>query len=314
MNKLIMKCIFGVDVGGTQIKVGKFIEGELVLKYSIDTDSSNNGEKIFDEVCRSIMNTLGDDELVGVGIGVPGPVLENKVLKAHALGWSVIDVKKKINCYFPNAFVKVLNDANAAAYAEVTNGAAKGYNNVIMLTIGTGLGGGTIINGKIYEGSNGSSGEIGHICLERNGRSCNCGLHGCLEQYASAKGIVRTAIEKRENKNTLLNKDCLTCKEIFEFAKIGDKVACEVVEEFSEQLAIGCADICNVFNPELILLGGGVSEAGNFLLDKVKRKFSDFAFHTMKNTEFALANLGNDAGIYGNYYAVRCLLDEKNCI
>ena len=309
-----MKCIFGVDVGGTQIKVGKFIEGELVLKYTIDTDSSNNGEKIFDEICKSIKDALGDDELIGIGIGVPGPVLDDKVLKAHALGWNVLDVKKKINCCFPNALVKVLNDANAAAFGEVLGGAAKGYNNVIMLTIGTGLGGGTIINGRVYEGSNGSSGEIGHICLERNGRSCNCGLHGCLEQYVSARGIVKTAIEMRENKETLLNKRGLTCKEVFEFAKTGDVVASEVVEEFSEQLAIGCADICNVFNPELILLGGGVSEAGNFLLEKVKNKFSDFAFHTMKNTEFKLASLGNDAGIYGNYYAVRCLLDEKNYI
>lgn len=309
-----MKCIFGVDLGGTNIKIGKFIDDKLIKKYSIDTDTSYDGKNIIKDICLSIKENLENDELIGIGIGVPGPAKCGKVYGAQNLGWKEVNVKEEINAYFPKALVEVLNDANAALFGEYYCGSAKGYPNVVMLTLGTGLGGGIVIDGKIYEGSNGSSGEVGHISLVENGRSCTCGLKGCLEQYVSAVGILKTAHEMRVNKETLLNKEDLTCKDVFDFAKNGDKVALDVVNDMSEKLARGAASICNTLNPDLLLLGGGVSKTGEFLLNRVKEKFKKYAFYSIKDTKIALASLGNDAGIFGSFYAIRSRLDENNSL
>lgn len=309
-----MKCIFGVDLGGTNIKIGKFVDDKLVKKYSIITDTSNFGKNIIKDICLSIKENLENDELVGIGIGVPGPAKFGKVYGAQNLGWKEVNVKEEINAYFPKTLIEVVNDANAALFGEYYCGSAKGYPNVVMLTLGTGLGGGIIINGKVYEGSNGSSGEVGHISLVENGRSCTCGLKGCLEQYVSAVGILKTAYEMRVNKETLLNEENLTCKDVFDFAKNGDKVSLDVVNDMSEKLARGAASICNTLNPDLLLLGGGVSKAGEFLLDKVKEKFKRYAFYSIKDTKIALASLGNDAGIFGSFYAIRSRLDENNSL
>lgn len=309
-----MKCIFGVDLGGTNIKIGKFIDDKLIKKYSIDTDTSCDGKNIIKDICLSIKENLENDELVGIGIGVPGPAKSGKVYGAQNLGWKEVNVKEEINIYFPKTLVEVLNDANAALFGEYYCGSAKGYPNVVMLTLGTGLGGGIIIDGKIYEGSNGSSGEVGHISLVEDGRSCTCGLKGCLEQYVSAVGILKTAYEMRVNKDTLLNKEDLTCKDVFDFAKNGDKVALDVVSDMSEKLARGAASICNTLNPDLLLLGGGVSKAGEFLLNRVKEKFKKYAFYSIKDTKIDLASLGNDAGIFGSFYAIRSRLDENNSL
>lgn len=309
-----MKCIFGIDLGGTQIKIGKFVNDMLVLKYSLDTDTSYSGENIIKQICLSVKEKLGDDELLGIGIGVPGPVKDGVVYGAQNLGWERKEVKEEIEKYFPNILIKVLNDANAALNGEYYCGSAKGYKNVVMMTLGTGLGGGIIINGKIYEGSNGSSGEVGHICIDKNGRECTCGLRGCVEQYVSAVGVLKTAYELRKNQNTLLNKENLTCKEVFDFAKANDKIALKVVEDMTDKLAIGIAAVCNTLNPDLVLLGGGVGKAGDFLLEKTARKFKKYSFYSICETEFALASLGNDAGIYGNFYAVRGEINENNCL
>lgn len=309
-----MKCIFGVDLGGTNIKIGKFIDDKLIKKYSIPTNTSDFGKNIIKDICLSINENLESDELVGIGIGVPGPAKSGKVYGAQNLGWKEVNVKEEISAYFPNILIEVVNDANAALFGEYYCGSAKGYPNVVMLTLGTGLGGGIIINGKIYEGSNGSSGEVGHISLVENGRSCTCGLKGCLEQYVSAVGILKTAYEMRLNKKTLLNKDDLTCKDVFDFAKNGDKIALDVVNDMSEKLARGAASICNTLNPDLLLLGGGVSRAGEFLLNRVKEKFKKYAFYSIKDTKIALASLGNDAGIFGSFYAVRSKLNENNSL
>lgn len=309
-----MKCIFGVDLGGTNIKIGKFIDNKLIKKISIVTDTSCSGKNIIKDICLSINENLENDELIGIGIGVPGPAKSGKVYGAQNLGWKEVNVKEEISSYFPNILIEVVNDANAALFGEYYCGSAKGYPNVVMLTLGTGLGGGIIIDGKIYEGSNGSSGEVGHISLVENGRSCTCGLNGCLEQYVSAVGVLKTAYEMRINKTTLLNKDNLTCKDVFDFAKIGDKVALDVVSDMSEKLARGAASVCNTLNPDLLLIGGGVSKAGDFLLNKVKEKFKKYAFYSIKDTKIALASLGNDAGTYGSFYAVRSKLDENNSL
>lgn len=306
------KCIFGIDIGGTQIKVGKFVDDELVLKFAIDTDISNNGANILSDISKIIKDNLNDSELLGIGIGVPGPVRKGVVLGAQNIGWEIIDIKSILEKEFPDVVIEIMNDANAAVLGEYYCGSASGYPNVVMLTLGTGVGGGIIINEKVYEGANGSSGELGHLQMEKGGRPCTCGLHGCLEQYVSATGVLKTAYIFREGKETLLNKEDLTCKDVFDFAKNGDKVAMEVVEDMTEKLAIGCADICNTLNPDLLLIGGGVSKAGDFMLDKVKAKFVDYSFYSIRNTEFKIASLGNDAGIYGDYFAVKRKINENN--
>lgn len=305
-----MKIIFGVDLGGTQIKFGKFSLDKMIEKYSIDTDVSDNGTHIIPDICKSIKENIKDDELVGISIGVPGPVKNGIVIGAENINWGVINVYQEVRKFFPDVIIKVLNDANSALLGENYLGSAKGFSDVLMLTLGTGVGGGILINGKVYEGANGSSGEVGHICLEKNGRKCACGLYGCAEQYVSATGIVKTALEYREGKETLLNKDDLTCYDIFQFAKINDKVALDVVNKYIDDLAIICNDVATSFNPELILIGGGVSKAGDFLLNKLKEKYLEHTFYTVKDTKFALAILGNDAGIIGDFYAIRSEINE----
>ncbi len=309
-----MKCIFGIDLGGTQIKIGKFIDGKLVLKYAIDTDVSDNGKNIINDICVTIEKNLNSDTLIGIGIDVPGPVKDGWVLGAQNIGWKSVNVKEEISNRFPNVLVEVLNDANAALYGEYYCGGAKGYKNVVMMTLGTGLGGGIIIDGKVYEGANGSSGEIGHICIDKNGRDCTCGLKGCVEQYTSAVGILRTANEMRKScgKETMLNKENLTCKDVFDFAKLGDEFALEVIEDVTDKLAIGAAAVCNTLNPDLMLVGGGVSKAGEFLLERLEKKFKKYAFYSVRDTKFALAKLGNDAGIFGSFYSVWCKVDESS--
>lgn len=311
-----MKCIFGIDLGGTQIKIGKFIDEKLVLKYAIDTDVSNDGENIISDICENIEKNIGDDTLIGIGVDVPGPAKNGWVLGAQNIGWKEVNVREEILRHFPDVLVVVLNDANAALFGEYYCGGAKGYQNVVMMTLGTGLGGGIIIDGKVYEGANGSSGEIGHICIEKNGRECTCGLRGCVEQYTSAVGILKTAYEMREkcNKETLLNKKDLTCKDVFDFAKAGDEVAIDVIEDVTDKLAIGAASVCNTLNPDLVLVGGGVSKAGMYLLERLEKKFKSYAFYSVRDTRFALATLGNDAGIYGSFYSVWRKINENNSL
>ncbi len=299
------KIIFGVDLGGTQIKLGKFDFDGLIDKYAIDTNISDEGSHIIPDIASFIKGNLKkDEELVGLSIGVPGPVACGVVLGAQNINWLKVDVEKEFHKFFPNIIVGVLNDANAALLGECYFGSGKGYKDLVMLTLGTGLGGGILIGGEVYEGATGSSGEVGHICLERNGRSCTCGLKGCLEQYVSATGIVRTAKEvllNSKEESILRDKD-LTSKLIFDSAKVGDKLAIEVTERVTDDLACGIASICNTINPEIVILGGGVSAAGSFLLKKVEEKFVNYAFYSLRfSTKFALAVLGNDAGIYGNY-------------
>lgn len=300
---------FGVDIGGTTCKIGLFeITGVLMDKWEIPTRKENGGENILPDVAASVEakikeKNISREEVQGIGIGVPGPVTsEGVVLKCVNLGWGILNVAEDMQkrTGFP---VKVANDANVAALGEMWQGGGKGCKDVVMVTLGTGVGGGIIINGKMISGSNGAGGEIGHMLVnEQEEEVCNCGKKGCLEQYASATGIVRMAKKKlQETTEATTLRDCepLTSKDIFDAAKAGDAVADEVVEEMTRILGNTLANVACVVNPEVIVIGGGVSKAGTIITERAKKYFMTSTFHACTNAEFALATLGNDAGMYG---------------
>ena len=300
---------FGVDIGGTTIKMGFFeTDGTLLDKWEIKTDTSNNGENILYDVAKAVDNKLAQeaiskDEVQGIGIGVPGPVRgDGTVNRCVNLGWGVFNVAEKLSS-LTGINVKVGNDANVAALGEMWQGGAKGCQDVVMVTLGTGVGGGIIVDGKIVAGFHGAGGEIGHITVNPDEiEACNCGKYGCLEQYTSATGIVRMAkrkLAKTQDDTTLRSIENVTAKDIFDAAKAGDEVAKELVDELGEILGSALATISCVVNPEAIVVGGGVSKAGAILIDTIAEHFRENAFHACRETRFELATLGNDAGIYG---------------
>lgn len=299
-----MVCVIGVDIGGTDIKFGKFVNGDLVLKQRIATNKDDDGSHIIGEVCTVVNEMVGDDTLQALGIGVPGPVVDGVVLGAHNLKWQEKNIKQELQDAFPQVYITVLNDANAATLGEMAFGGGKEFNDFVFITIGTGIGGGIIINRKLVEGSTGSCGEIGHLRVGfADERKCSCGLFDCVEQYASATGIVVTAYQLRVNRETRLNDEkILTSKIIFDLAKEGDVIALEVVDKMVEKLATALSQVANTINPEAFVIGGGVSKAGDFLLERLAKRFGELAFFSVRNVMFQLAQLGNDAGICGNYY------------
>ena len=300
---------FGVDIGGTTIKMGFFeTSGKLLDKWEIKTDTSNGGENILSDVAKAIDNKLAQEaisknDVQGIGIGVPGPVCSNGVVnRCVNLGWGVVNVAEALNV-LTGLTVKVGNDANVAGLGEMWQGGGKGCKDVVMVTLGTGVGGGIIVDGKIVAGSNGAGGEIGHITVNPDEiEACNCGQYGCLEQYASATGIVRMAkrkLAKTDDETTLRNFDPLTAKDIFDEAKAGDQVAKELVDELGNILGSALSNLAVVVNPEVIVIGGGVSKAGAILIDAIQDHFKETSFFAVRDTRFELATLGNDAGIYG---------------
>ncbi len=302
------KYVFGVDIGGTTVKMGLFdVEGSLLDKWEIPTRTEDNGSKILPDVAASIEEKLSEKqiekkEVTGVGIGVPGPVDNDGVVhKAVNLGWGVFSIKETLVniLHIP---VMAGNDANVAALGEMWQGGAKGYENVVLATLGTGVGGGIIINGKVLNGATGAGGEIGHIHMnDDETESCGCGNKGCLEQYASATGITRLAKRRLDADHTpsVLRNGEISAKTVFDAVKQGDALAKEVAEEFGRYLGTGLSVIAGVVNPEVICLGGGVSKAGEILIDYVKPYYLKNVFHGSKDVKFVLATLGNDAGIYG---------------
>ena len=300
---------FGIDVGGTTVKVGFFeTSGALLDKWEIKTNTANGGEAILPDIAKTIEEKLSKegiskDEVQGIGIGVPGPVLNASVVtRCVNLGWGEIDVAGTLSKII-GLPVKVGNDANVAALGEMWQGGAKGSSNVVMVTLGTGVGGGIIVDGRIVAGANGAGGEIGHLNVcEDEHEACNCGQHGCLEQYASATGVVRMAKRKlaKTSEETSLHKfEDLTAKDVFDEAKAGDKVALEIVNEVCEILGKTLGKIACVVNPEVFVIGGGVSKAGQILIDTVKKYYVPNTFTSCKDSRFELASLGNDAGMYG---------------
>lgn len=293
-----MNCIFGVDIGGTKVKIGKFINDELIQKEEISTNKQNKGTYIIPEIINKINEMKTNEEIIGIGLGVPGPAVDGIVYGANNLGWGIVDIKSEIINEFPNIKVEVINDANAAALGEAKKTLKNEAKNMILVTLGTGIGGGIVINGQIFNGYNGSAGEIGHIKVEHgNKRKCTCGLYDCVECYSSAAGIEKTARE-------VMGKE-LSCKEIFDLAKNGNVEAMKVIDDAVDKLSIALASVANTINPEVILIGGGVSKAGEFLLKKIEDVFVKYAFHTVKNTKLKLASLGNDAGMYGCFYQIK---------
>ena len=296
-----MEYVFGIDVGGTTVKIGLFTtDGTLVDKWEIPTNTSNGGKAILPDVAASLeekMKERGIDKasVKGAGIGVPGPVTDDGVVNHCVnLGWGIMHVTEELKA-LTGFEVKAGNDANVAAL--------RGYDNVLMITIGTGIGGGLILNGKIHGGVTGSAAEVGHICVNPlETEPCNCGNCGCLEQYTSATGILRMAQKKlaeTDAPSILRGKADLTTKDVIDAAKEGDTLAMEVFDFMAKTMGMALAGCCALADMELILIGGGVSKAGNFLTDPIEQYFRTFAFHTQKNTKFKLAELGNDAGIYG---------------
>ena len=295
-----MGCIFGIDIGGTEIKIGKFKGRELVLKTSIKTDTSAGGRYVLPDLFRKIDELSKGEKIAGIGVGIPGPVFKGIVNGAQNLGWGRVEAEALIRERYPEARVRVLNDANAAAIGEMAAGSASKFKNFVFVTLGTGIGGGVVIDGEVLEGENGAGGEIGHMQIANDGkRLCNCGRHDCFERYASATGLVITAKELSEGRKTRLHQTGFSAKSIFDLAKEGDEVALEAVDKMVEALAVTLANIGAVLNPEAFIIGGGVSKVGTFLLDKLSTKFREVCFFALKETEFALASLGNDAGIYG---------------
>lgn len=298
---------FGVDVGGTTVKMGLFDEqGTLLEKFEIPTDKTEDGSHIIEQITKRLNQAMEEhdltvEECMGVGVGLPGPVDEQgNILGCVNLGWGVFPVEKAFSEQFHGLPVKAANDANVAALGEQTAGAAKGRRNVVMVTLGTGVGGGIIIDGKILTGANGGAGEIGHITVNpKEEARCNCGKHGCLEQYASATGVVRVVKNlKSFYPDTGLQEEC-SAKDIFDAAKAGDILAMKAVQELGEYLGLALSFVANIVNPQAIVIGGGVSRAGKILIDEVEQKFQKYVFRPCRNVEFLLAKLGNDAGIYG---------------
>ena len=297
---------FGVDVGGTTVKIGLFSgDGKLEEKYEIATDKSDQGAHIIEHIAAKLDEIIAEKsygilDCMGVGIGLPGPVDRGMILGCVNLGWGIFSIVEEFSKAFHNVPVYAGNDANTAALGEYVAGAGKGMKNMMMVTLGTGVGGGIIIDGRILEGANGGAGEIGHIPVNPQEQDiCGCGKKGCLEQYASATGIVRVAEKlRKENGNTALPAGC-TAKQVFDYAKEGDELAMQAVEELGRYLGLALASCACVLNPEGIVIGGGVSRAGKILLDVTEKNFQTYVFKPCRNVKFCLAELGNDAGIYG---------------
>lgn len=310
------KYAFGVDIGGTTCKIGFFeTSGKLLDKWEIKTNTENHGASILSDVAKAVDNKLAQesiskDEVQGIGVGVPGPVnSEGVVERCVNLGWGTIDVEAELGS-LTGLTVRAGNDANVAALGEMWQGGAKGCKDVVMVTLGTGVGGGIIVNGKVVAGFNGAGGEIGHITVNHDEiEACNCGQYGCLEQYTSATGIVRVAkrkLAKSTDETSLRKFEPLTAKDIFDEAKAGDEIALGLVDEVCGILGAALSNIACVVNPEIIVIGGGVSKAGDILIENIQKHYIETAFLSCRGTKFALAGLGNDAGMYG---CVQMLLD-----
>lgn len=307
--------LFGVDVGGTTVKMGLFDkDGNVLEKWEIPTRTENGGEKILPDIADSIKNKMTEkgitiEDVIGAGAGVPGPVDGKGVVhRAVNLGWGEVDLKKELSALLDGMRVEAGNDANVAALGEMWKGGGQGHQNLVAVTLGTGVGGGIIINGEILTGATGAGGEIGHIHVEdHETEACGCGNFGCLEEYASATGITRLANRAlaASDKDSVLKGGEVSAKTVFDAVKAGDALAIEVAEKFGEYLGKGLGVIAGVINPEIFVIGGGVSKAGEVLFDYIKPPFERTVFHGCKDTDFALATLGNDAGIYG---AARLLL------
>ncbi len=313
-----MKYGFGVDLGGTTVKIAFFDEsGTMLDKWEIPTVTTDNGSQVLPDIAASVLKYLDDkiipkERIIGIGIGVPGPVDDDgNVNRCTNLGWGVFNIHEALS-KLTGLPIKAGNDANVAALGEAWKGGAVGCNNMVLATFGTGVGGGIVVNGQPLNGVHGAAGEIGHLTLERDEKEmCTCGKYGCAEQYCSATGIVRLAKKRlalSDRESILRNIEPLTCKDVFDAGNQGDALALEVLEQVYAYMGQFLASVCCVTDPEVVVLGGGVSKAGKPLLEGAKRYFDKYIFHASESIRFALATLGNDAGAYG---AFKLILDTQ---
>lgn len=309
-----MRYGFGVDIGGTTVKLAFFEEsGKLLDKWEIPTVTEDCGKQILPDVAASVLAYLQSrgverSQVIGIGVGVPGPVDGAGVVnRCINLGWGVFNIAQALSelTGFP---VTAGNDANVAALGEYWMGGGAGFRSMVMVTLGTGVGGGIVLEGKLLHGAHGAGGEIGHLVLRRGEQEpCGCGKFGCAEQYCSATGVVRLAKRHLADTNadsSLRNLDTVTAKDVFDAGKAGDPVALEILEDYYDHLGEFLADLCCVVDPEVVVLGGGVCKAGQVLLDGIRPYFRKHVFHAASGAEFAIAKLGNDAGVYGTFKLV----------
>ena len=311
---------FGIDLGGTTAKAGLFTTaGALLEKWEIPTDTSDKGVRILPNLAAAILDKMKEqgltaEQIEGVGIGVPGPVQESSVVPivcANLGGWGQQDVAANLSLLLGGIKVMVGNDANVAALGEIWMGAAKGCRSAVMVTLGTGVGGGVIVDGKVIDGAHGAGGEIGHITVNpKETAVCGCGKHGCLEQYSSATGVVRCMkklLEENPDTPCVLRGTDFVAKDVFDAARSGDALAAREVDEMTDVLGLALATIAATADPEVFLVGGGVSRAGDVLFAPLTEHYKTYAFKSCRETPIKQANLGNDAGIYG---AVRLIVGE----
>ena len=314
-----MKYGFGIDLGGTTVKIAYFDEtGTMLDKWEIPTVTEGGGRQILPDIAAAIRHymdayQIADTAVLGLGIGVPGPVNSQGVVnKCINLGWGVFNIAEELSALtgFP---VKAGNDANVAALGEFWKGGGQGCNNMVFVTLGTGVGGGIVVEGNLLHGAHGSGAEIGHLVINRKETvPCNCGKYGCVEQYCSATGIVRLAklyLSSNDVPSDLNAVEPLTCKDIFDAAKAGDEAANAILDQVYAYMGEFLANVCSTVNPEVVVIGGGVSKAGQVLIDGVVPYFHKYVFHAASGARFALASLGNDAGAYG---AFKLALDAFN--
>ena len=316
-----MKYGFGIDLGGTTVKIAYLNEtGTMLEKWEIPTVTANGGAQILPDIAASINSYMEDHNIdrtsiLGLGIGVPGPVNAKGVVnKCVNLGWGVFNIAEELSRLvgFP---VKAGNDANVAALGEFWKGGGQGCDNMVFVTLGTGVGGGIVVEGNLLHGAHGSGAEIGHLCVNpQETVRCNCGNYGCVEQYCSATGVVRLAkryLAANNTQSTLRRVENLTCKDVFDAANAGDAAATEILEQVYDYMGQFLANVCCALDPEIVVLGGGVSKAGKSLLEGAKKYFDRYIFHASGSIRFALASLGNDAGAYGAFKLVLDAAEEK---
>ena len=323
------KKILGIDLGGTSVKFAIISdEGEILEKWTIATNILEDGKYIVPNIIQSIQDhleryQLTKDDFLGIGMGSPGKVdAENgTVIGAYNLNWRTLQkVREDFEAALGMPFY-IDNDANVAALGEQWKGAGNGERDVVMFTLGTGVGGGVVSNGQLVRGAGGAAGEVGHLTVEiQNGFNCTCGKKGCLETVASATGILNLARAFAEEyvgdspiKEKIDNGDELSAKTIFDEAKLGDFFANEIVNRFAQYLGLGCSHIANTLNPSAIVIGGGVSGAGEFLLEKINQYYQEYTFPQIRDvSKLVLAQLGNDAGVIGAAQLVKLQLQTTN--
>ncbi|MGL4508647.1 ROK family protein [Cetobacterium sp.] len=309
-----MEYFVGIDIGGTNSKIGILnSNGDILKSTSIKTESIEGVDYTLNKIWASVLELADElditrDLIKGIGMGIPGPVIDQKKVGFFAnFPWEKnINISEKMEG-ISGIKTRLDNDVNVIALGETLYGAGKGYSKSVTIALGTGVGGGIFIDGKLISGATGAGGEIGHMKLEKEGKICGCGQKGCFEAYASATGVIREALSRLQiNKNNelyrLIDGDLnkLEAKHVFDAAKKGDKFSLEIVDYVSEYLAMGVGNVLNIINPEVIILSGGVALAGDILLDKVKEKLPNYALGiTIENLQIKLGQLGNDAGIKG---------------